>query len=83
MMDLLADFLSYGLLAPLGVIGVFFVLIFIHELGHFAVGRYFGVRVEEFALGFGPVLLSRTDSYGTLSTFARLQNWAPQSTWQM
>lgn len=32
------------------------VLIFIHELGHFAVAKFFGVRVEIFSLGFGPRL---------------------------
>src|ERR1035437_5847387 len=32
------------------------VLIFIHELGHFLVARSFGIRVDEFALGFGPRL---------------------------
>jgi len=30
------------------------VLIFIHELGHFLVARFFGVGVEKFSLGFGP-----------------------------
>lgn len=30
------------------------VLIFIHELGHFAVAKYFNVKVETFSLGFGP-----------------------------
>jgi len=29
-------------------------LVFIHELGHFLLARYFGVRVEVFSLGFGP-----------------------------
>lgn len=42
-------------------IGPFFlllgVLIFIHELGHFLVARYFGVKVEVFSLGFGPKIL--------------------------
>lgn len=32
-------------------------LIFIHELGHFLVARYFGVKVEVFSLGFGPKIL--------------------------
>jgi len=32
------------------------VLIFIHEFGHFAVAKLFGVRVETFSLGFGPRL---------------------------
>ncbi|HYF95540.1 MAG TPA: M50 family metallopeptidase [Symbiobacteriaceae bacterium] len=40
----------------LWAIPVFGLLIFIHELGHFAVAKSFGIRVHEFALGFGPVL---------------------------
>lgn len=40
----------------LWAIPVFGVLIFIHELGHFAVAKFFDIRVHEFALGFGPVL---------------------------
>jgi regulator of sigma E protease len=39
------------------VIGLGFV-IFIHELGHFLVAKWNGVKVEAFALGFGPVLMS-------------------------
>lgn len=41
----------------LWAIPVFGLLVFIHELGHFAVAKYFGIRVHEFALGFGPVLV--------------------------
>src|SRR6187431_2999980 len=36
------------------------VLIFVHELGHFAVARWYGVRVLTFSLGFGPKLLKFT-----------------------
>ena len=36
------------------------VLIFVHELGHFLVARFFGVGVEKFSLGFGPRLVGRT-----------------------
>src|SRR5690349_25022330 len=32
------------------------VLIFVHELGHFAWAKFFGVRVIRFSLGFGPRL---------------------------
>ena len=39
---------------------VFGLLIFVHELGHFTVGKLSGMRVNEFALGMGPVLWSRT-----------------------
>ncbi len=34
------------------------ILIFVHELGHFMVARFCGVRVEVFSLGFGKKLLS-------------------------
>ena len=36
------------------------LLIFIHELGHFAVAKYCGVGVEVFSLGFGPRLIGFT-----------------------
>lgn len=36
------------------------LLIFIHELGHFLVAKWNGVRVERFSLGFGPRLVKVT-----------------------
>lgn len=33
------------------------VLVFFHELGHFAVAKFFGVYVKEFSIGMGPTLL--------------------------
>jgi regulator of sigma E protease len=36
------------------------ILIFFHELGHFLVAKYFGVKVLKFSLGFGPKLVWRT-----------------------
>ena len=36
------------------------VLIFFHELGHYAVARWFDVKVKRFAIGFGRPLLSWT-----------------------
>lgn len=33
------------------------LLIFVHELGHFLVAKFFGVRVEVFSLGFGKKIL--------------------------
>lgn len=35
-------------------------LIFVHELGHFLLAKFFGVRVEKFSLGFGPKLFGKT-----------------------
>jgi regulator of sigma E protease len=34
------------------------LLIVVHEAGHFLAARRFGMRVERFSVGFGPVLLS-------------------------
>ena len=36
------------------------VLVFVHELGHFLLARWNGVRVLTFSLGFGPKLLKVT-----------------------
>ena len=36
------------------------VLIFVHELGHFLVARWYGVKVLAFSLGFGPKLIKVT-----------------------
>ena len=35
------------------------VLIFFHELGHFLVAKYFGIKVLKFSLGFGPKLVGK------------------------
>ncbi|KHK04459.1 site-2 protease family protein [Desulfovibrio sp. TomC] len=42
------------------VVALLGVLIFIHELGHFVAARLVGVPIARFALGFGPVVASRT-----------------------
>jgi len=35
------------------------ILVFVHELGHFCVAKWCGVKVLKFSLGFGPKLVSR------------------------
>jgi len=40
-------------------------LITVHELGHYLVGRWFGVRAEAFSIGFGKELFGWTDKRGT------------------
>ena len=47
--------MSWSLLAAIPVFGL---LIFVHELGHFITAKWAGIRVDEFALGFPPRLLS-------------------------
>ena len=38
---------------------LFLILIIIHEFGHFIAAKLLGVRVNEFAVGFGPKLFSK------------------------
>ncbi|WP_226017881.1 RIP metalloprotease RseP [Novosphingobium sp. FKTRR1] len=40
-------------------------LVFIHELGHYLVGRLFGVKADSFSIGFGKELAGWTDKRGT------------------
>jgi regulator of sigma E protease len=41
------------------------VVVFFHELGHFLVARWCGVRVLVFSIGFGPELIGFNDRHGT------------------
>lgn len=49
----------------LPVLFVFTVVVFFHELGHFLVARWCGVRVQVFSIGFGPELVGFNDRRGT------------------
>lgn len=40
-------------------------LIFVHELGHYYAGRWFGVKAEIFSIGFGREIFGWTDKRGT------------------
>jgi regulator of sigma E protease len=58
------------LLAWLGWYVVPFIIILslivaVHELGHYLVGRWCGVKIDAFSLGFGPELFARVDARGT------------------
>lgn len=56
-------------LSALFVFAVFIVvlsvIVFVHEFGHFIVGRWCGVGAEEFSIGFGREIFGWTDKYGT------------------
>ena len=41
-----------------GILCLFFLILF-HEFGHFIAAKLFGVKVESFSIGFGPILLHR------------------------
>jgi regulator of sigma E protease len=52
----MTQFLIYALAFILVIVTV----ITVHEFGHFLVGKLSGIKVEEFSIGFGPKLYSRT-----------------------
>lgn len=72
------DFLSYipliggTLTFVVPFIIVLSIVIFIHEFGHYIVGRWCGIHAEAFSMGFGPVLTSWYDKRGTKWQIAAL-----------
>lgn len=58
------DFFGSVGISVVAFVGVFSVLVFFHELGHFWVARRFGVRIEAFSIGFGPSLIDWYDKQG-------------------
>ena len=53
-------YIGYVLIAVL----VLLVMITVHELGHYIAGKLLGFGIEEFAIGFGPKLYSKTKENG-------------------
>ena len=53
------------LIYPLAFLVTLGVLVTIHELGHFVVARWSGVRILRFSVGFGKPIWSRFDRHGT------------------
>ncbi|MFD1744449.1 RIP metalloprotease RseP [Rhizobium helianthi] len=52
-----------GYLVPF--ILVLSLLVFVHEMGHYLVGRWSGIRVTAFSIGFGPEIVGFNDRHGT------------------
>lgn len=46
-------------------VAVLSAVVFIHEMGHFLVARWFNVKIETFSIGFGPEIFGWSDSKGT------------------
>lgn len=69
--------MSFNFLAEIGTLGggvlgylipflfVLTIVVFFHELGHFLVARWCGVRILTFSIGFGPELIGFNDRHGT------------------
>src|SRR5918995_6489298 len=68
MMDLLAMIggaTNSLLLTLVSFFVVLSIVVFVHEFGHFWVGRRCGVGVTAFSIGFGPELVGWNDRHGT------------------
>src|SRR5262249_40958502 len=58
--------LGHGLIGyAIPFLFVLTIVVFFHELGHFLVARWAGVKVLTFSLGFGPELAGFDDRHGT------------------
>ena len=65
-------FLVNGSYSLISFIVALSIIVFIHEFGHYIVGRWCGINAEVFSIGFGPVLISRKDKHGTIWQIALL-----------
>ena len=61
------------LASPLPFIVLISIVITVHELGHYWVGRGFGAAVESFSIGFGRPIVETRDKRGTRWRI----NWLP------
>ncbi|MBD0416299.1 RIP metalloprotease RseP [Oryzicola mucosus] len=68
MTDYLPSFLSTDGILIGTIIPFLFVLtvvVFVHEMGHYLVGRWCGIGVKAFSIGFGPEIVGFNDRHGT------------------
>ncbi|MCR9070323.1 MAG: RIP metalloprotease RseP [Alphaproteobacteria bacterium] len=65
MIDIIADY-------ALPFLVILTILVFVHEWGHYFVARRNGVRVEAFAIGFGPELFGWNAKSGTRWKFCAI-----------
>ncbi|HWG03414.1 MAG TPA: RIP metalloprotease RseP [Beijerinckiaceae bacterium] len=70
-MSIVGDLWSFaGYLVPF--VFVLSIVVFFHELGHFLVGRWCGVKVDAFSIGFGPEIFVFVDRKQTRWRIAAL-----------
>src|SRR3989337_1850101 len=65
MIDFLAHVVAVVIGNVLPALIVLTVVVFVHEMGHFLVARWCGIRVAAFSIGFGRELTGFTDRRGT------------------
>jgi regulator of sigma E protease len=59
-----------GIIVPF--LFVLTIVVFVHEMGHYLVGRWCGIGVRAFSIGFGPELFGFTDRRGTRWKFSAI-----------
>ena len=64
-MDFFYNIWNFGGIHILTYFAVMSVIVFVHELGHFLMGRWCGVKIDAFSLGLGPELFGFDDRHGT------------------
>ena len=65
--------MNTNILAGVIFVAVFGIVILVHEIGHFAVGKFFKVKIEEFGIGLPPKMISLFTWQETEFTI----NWLP------
>lgn len=65
--------LGTGLFTLVAFLFVLSIVVVVHEMGHFLVARWCGVKVDSFAMGFGREIFGWNDSKGTRWRI----NWMP------
>jgi regulator of sigma E protease len=74
-MDLLTSLVTLGSNVLFYLVPFLFILtivVFVHEYGHYKVGRWCGVDVTTFSIGFGKEIFGWTDKHGTRWRFAAI-----------
>jgi regulator of sigma E protease len=74
-MDILTSLVTLGSNILFYLVPFLFILtivVFVHEYGHYRVGRWCGVDVTTFSIGFGKEIFGWTDKHGTRWRFAAI-----------
>ncbi|GAA5099335.1 RIP metalloprotease RseP [Bartonella acomydis] len=66
-MEIVNHMITVGglLFRSLSILFVIMIIIFVHEFGHYLIGRLCGIKAAVFSLGFGPKVLEYRDRQGT------------------
>lgn len=64
MPEIVTDVPAVLLQYVLPALGVLMIVVFVHEMGHFLVARWCGIKVAAFSIGFGREIVGWTDRHG-------------------